>query len=280
MKTSISLLKVTVSLCFATLVVFISSLDWWGCKTELITGPISNISTSDIVKEVANANTVDKSIIAIQHLIQKIGFGYPNSESKYGKYSISNEQIANIAKSHSMFISNGSDSIYTYNIGALYDSILVLVSYLSNLSGNEWTFTGSLNETLNTLQQESQNALINMELPNNSILINIVAENGAIPSQIPLYNSTKVKSPIQVFLLAIWIITEYERYQTIIDKINWCKTLCIAGTAACVTACWLILKIPPAPQICSAWCTAAGAICLATCHDQGGGDIYKKPITK
>lgn len=279
MKNTAYIFRLLIILCIITVIIVFVSIDWWGCKTEFITNPVSTIPTADIVKEVATANTVEKAIVAIQHLIQKIGFGYSYEQSKYGKYAINGEQITNIAKIHSEYIRG--DTISTYNIGELYDSILVLTSELSIININEWIFTGNLNESLNTLQVQSQNALGDIESPNNSLLINIIAENGVIPTQVPLYDSTKVKSPIQVFLLTIWIITEFERYQTIIDKFSWCKALCTGGYVACLGVCWIIeKKIPSSGPTCRAICAAAYTYCLSLCHDQGGGDVTKKPILK
>ena len=220
METQKSIFKILVAFLITSLLAFIITLNWMGCKTEDIISPPSSIPVSQIANEIANANTQEKAIIAMKHIIQKVGLGTEVQNSRYNNYLVSEFMTNDFGRIQEQFLNNDT-SYASFLLHEMYDTLHTICnSPLHTSSG--WQLTGNRAETFLRLQQKGNSALQDPEDPNNAIILMIQSQNGIIPSQMQLYDSLVIKTPIQTFLFAIWVMEEFVIFPSTDDPYHDC----------------------------------------------------------
>jgi len=263
-------MKTKIYISMALMIIIAIAAVFWiqSCRKPVET--IESHSISYITKELNDATTPEKAAIAINHLIEKTGIGIEKGNSDYQLYTIEEDGIANLATAQSGY--NNKDT--SVNIGTYFTIFSQIMDSLQLTSNNEWIFNCNLPTALSDLSTLSNIAKGNPENPNNALILTIISVNGNIPNQITSFDSTMIISPVQAFCFNLWVANKYGKYNTLKEgartDINWCKVGCyagyIAGTALCsaLTGWWTVFLCKQALKI-------AKDICLANCHDQGGG---------
>jgi len=254
---------------FSVVMIVTTSILWLeSCRKPV--GSVEMLKTEEIIKELAVANTQEKAEVGINHLIEKIGIGITKENSDYEYYILDEGQIKDLATFQAGFV-NGDTSI---NIGTYYTIFSSYQDTLEQILKNEYVYNTTLSKTLKNLQMDAKVAMANLENPNNAMLGYIVSENGEIPNDIPLYDSTQIISPVQAFCLNIMTSNKYAEYVTekSTDGINLsgCEIGCIALGSVCSAMCSAATGFF-GTAACIFGCTVATALCLEGCHDQGGG---------
>jgi len=206
METQNNILKILLGFLIVSILAFIVSLNWMGCKTENVIEPPSTIPVSQIATEIANANTQEKAIIAINNTIKKIGIGMNIEGSNYVNFTFENSFLMDLADVHSKYINENRN----VSLDSVYNSLLSFSLRISNSYGSNTNLPQNINEIFLRLRQKANLAFDSMEDPNNVILMLIYADNGIIPLQFELYNNQTIKSPIQALLFIIWVIIEFQ----------------------------------------------------------------------
>jgi hypothetical protein len=230
MEAQKSIFKILIAFLITSLLALIVTVNWSGCKMEDIVAPPSSITVSQIVNEIANANTQEKAIETIKHIIGKVGLGINVQGSSYANFPLIEEVISNLAANHVHYLNNGNNMI---SLGAFYDSIY-------KVSPHIWQLAGNKNQTFLRLKEKSSLILNNIETPDNSILLIIYAENGYLPSKIELIDTLSVISPIQTLIFGIWTFNEF-KIENIADNVpcppkhaEFCKGVQIGATMECL----------------------------------------------
>lgn len=233
-------------------------------------GSIEMLSTEEIIRELANANTPEKAEIGINNLIEKVGIGIIKENSDYDLYVIDEEQIKTLAAAQSGFI-NGDTSI---NIGTYYSIFSGFQDTLELMMNNEYLYNCTLSKSLQNLQVDAKIAVDNLENPNNAMFGIIISEDGEIPSDIPLYDSVNMISPVQAFCFNIMTANKYGEFTLVKStddfNLSGCQIACIALGSLCAATCSAATSLL-GTAACIFVCSVATAYLLEGCHDQGGG---------
>jgi hypothetical protein len=276
---------------------------WWACDfqklspTDAVTTNVSdivgdygssttlsNIKIVTILEKLAYCRTQADADTAVRLILEKAGVRKPNipmppnPQSKYEVFVLSDEERAKLAAWHLRFVT-GEDTLTiggkllkldTLTIGENYNAIKEGADYIDQ----EFKLKDDVDKTLKKLQQEATKALRDPEKPENALLLAITAEGATIPVTIPEYKTTTLRSPIQHFLLALWITIEYGQLKSIPGRIK-VKELCILR---CLPRFFLDLffcqfeLIQQKKEECVRQDALNFRECLDSClHDQGGG---------
>ncbi len=277
---------------------------WWACDfqrlspTDAVTTEVSdivgdygssttlsNIKIVTILEKLAYCRTQAEADTAVRLILEKTGVRKPNTpmppnpQSKYEVFVLSDEDRAKLAAWHLRFVT-GEDTLTiggkllkldTLTIGENYNAIKEGADYIDQ----EFKLKDDVDKTLKKLQQEATKALRDPEKPENALLLAVTAEGATIPVTIPEYKTTTLRSPIQHFLLALWITIEYGQLKSIPGRIK-VKELCILR---CLSRFFIDLffcqfeLVQQKKEECVRQDALKFRECLESClHDQGGGN--------
>ncbi|MGH7491099.1 MAG: hypothetical protein ACREOO_01760 [bacterium] len=246
---------------------------------------LSEITIAGILEKLANCRTRAQADTAIRLLLDKTGVKHPSSplnpapQSEFGVFHLSNDAIAKLAAWHLSFVA-GRDTVHfenkiwkvdTISAGETYGSLAVQHQYIDR----ELELKGDLDQALSKLQQSAEAALRDPELPENALLVTIIAEGALIPPKTPpLFTAKTLRSPVQNFVLALWLTVEFGELKATpvpVLKRHLCLLHCYADFALHLLFC----RFEPNLQAREA-CLKSHASdffdCMQGCfHDQGGG---------
>jgi len=263
-------MKTKAYLTIASIMLVAFAAVFWVQSCRKSVGEVGALFINDIVKELNSADSPEKAEIALRHLIQKVGIGISKQNSQYQLYTLDEDQIKTIAQAQSGYI-NGDTAIC---IGQYYNIFSKFQDSLELWSGQQYQFTSTLNKSLRDLQENARIALINPDDPNNSMLLTIIADNGNIPTNVSLFDSTILISPVSAFCYCIWNAEQYGNYAILksSNKVNIsaCKVACIALGSVCGATCSAATGFW-GTAACIFACAIATELCIESCHDQGGG---------
>ena len=159
----------------------------------------------------------------------------------------------------------------TLSVGETYGSLAVQHEYLDR----ELELKGNLHEALKKLQHDAEEALDDPELPENALLVTIIAEGDVIPPKTPpLYAAKTLRSPVQNFLLAHWLTVEYGELKATplpVLQRHLCLLHCYADFALHLLFCRFELDLRDR-EACLKSHANEFFDCMQGCfHDQGGG---------
>ncbi len=231
---------------------------WSGCN-EVPTAEI-DMTTAEVVAELAAATTPAAADQAIRNVLIKSGVGVRSSDGRYEEFVVSDAEIAELAQAHVDFMTAVSPGA---RISDLHGSMLDL----AEATDGRWEFRASLDQILRDLQQASSTALASPERPANALLVTIVAEGAAVPQGPPLYDGTTVRSPVQTFLLTLWVHKHFDDGKFAEQK---CRSNCMVEFVKAIGVCQAIHHDHKARRDCLEAALAAFKTCLDGCHDQGG----------
>ncbi|MGH7451163.1 MAG: hypothetical protein ACRENG_07455 [bacterium] len=276
---------------------------WWACDfqkvspTDAVTtevsdivgaygsrATLSNIKIITILEKLAYCRTQAEADTAVRLILEKTGVRKPNTpmppnpQSKYEVFVLSDEDRAKLAAWHLRYVT-GKDTLTvegkllkldTLTIGETYNAIKGAADYIDQ----EFKLKDDMDKTLKKLQQEATKALRDPEKPENALLVAVVAQGATIPVTIPVYKTTTLCSPIQHFLLSLWITIEYGQLKSIPGRIKvreLCILRCLPRFFIDLFFCQFELVQQKKEE-----CVRQDALnfreCLGSClHDQGGG---------
>ena len=245
--------------CYTVIALFLTL----SCEFKNV-GPksLDDIETMKIANELSNSETKEKTAIAIEQMFDKIGIGNPVSKSRYEKFILSEDQISDLANLQQKYI-NKNTSINEVSIKLIFNKI--------KHSDDSWLPQQiELYSIIEELQRQITSAYSDINKPENSLVIFMTSKSGD-KNNIPLLDENTTLNPIQIYLFIIWLVKE-TKYNSELAKMTKttamsCEDACYATFAVCMTICLL----EPTP-LCELGCLAYLGICLASCHDQGGGN--------
>jgi len=237
-----------------------------GCQKNV--EPLSNnTNINTLINDLEDAETQKEIETVIASILNKIGIGEDIQNSIYSDYSLTSDQITELSD---IQLDYKKGNTYNKTIEDIYTGLVIYSDTVSHLTNNYWVLSGSLEETLIELQRSAQEALNNIDDPNNSLLMVIYSKDGQILDDIIEYKTTTVLSPVQFFLFYIWTHKAYGETLKSVEMTG-CQAACLAGGTVCCGLC-IISIFGNAP--CCAACAFSAWMCFSTCplHEGGSGN--------
>lgn len=181
-----------------TAFLIVSMLTFWGCDKEEVIDISGETEIEAVVNDLAYADTEVEAHRAIRNLLNKTEIGTYHVGSKYEPYAMTDESIAQLAEAHILY----KKGELIYSMGEMFEDIMAISS---KVDMPEIDFETASNK----LGTQTESALANPDDSENAILAVIAAEGDTIPTNVPLYRETTIKSPIQNTLFGIWLHREF-----------------------------------------------------------------------
>ncbi len=277
---------------------------WWACDfqkvapSDPLTTKVSEVVGRDsgidkitgmpiatILKNLTECSTLEQAEIAIKLLLDKTGVRHPASpppvpglKNKYEVFYLSQEALTKLAAWHLSFVTGKDEvslegkvwKVRPLNVGDSFGCMASLHEYVNR----ELELKVDLDKAMKKLSKDAEKALRDPEPAENALLISIIAEGATIPSKIEEYDASTLRSPVQHFLLSLWLLVEYGELKATpapILKMQLCLLRCYPDLVVDVLFC----RFEPDAQAVEA-CVHTHADdfkqCTYSCfHDQGGG---------
>jgi hypothetical protein len=262
MKTAV---KVGLSLLPAVLAVAVCL--FWGCQNEPVADFSEETRIVDVVGELAGSDSQAEAEAAIRNLLNKAEMGTAFPGSRYEAYEFSDEDIADLAELHLLYL-NGE---FEPSLAHTFEAMMRVADDMS-MPRMEFDSAASM------FQGQTADALADPEEPGNALLVAIAAEDGKIPGTAPSYNEATVRSPVQTVLFGLWFDVEFgslpeggsaELAPAEKDPEKVCRKKCFKDFI--IDFVWCIHNYPSGPERdeCIEAARDEFEECLQDCHDQG-----------
>lgn len=179
------------------------AVTWWACEFERTidhAGPSDplNVKLTQLLGELSSSKSQQEAEQAITRLLEKTGVGLPVKGSKYTDDLLPDDYVAELAQEHVRHL-RGEE---TTNWGDAFKFETLASDY-------EWDAAIGFEDVTARLQQQASAALADPESPNHALLLAMVLPGNALPEAIATPAPADLISPVQEFLLEIWMAHEY-----------------------------------------------------------------------
>jgi hypothetical protein len=262
MKTAV---KVGLSLLPAVLAVAVCL--FWGCQNEPVADFSEETRIVDVVGELAGSDSQAEAEAAIRNLLNKAEMGTAFPGSRYEAYEFSDEDIADLAELHLLYL-NGE---FEPSLAHTFEAMMRVADDMS-MPRMEFDSAASM------FQGQTADALADPEEPGNALLVAIAAEDGKIPGTAPSYNEATVRSPVQTVLFGLWFDVEFGSLPEggsaeLAPARSQPEHICIRNCYKkyLIEEAWCERRYPSGGELikCIAQAYTKYQECLDDCHDQG-----------
>lgn len=173
----------------------------WTCGIEKIgLQEPSPIPISEIVSELANAQTQAQAEFAMDLILKKTGVGTQIVGSRYGDYFLDENIVANVVQTHLR-------TLREPRFRLTWQEVFELEQILPE---GDWLSPVVFDDVRQRFKEEATLALRDPEAPNNAVMLAIMAKDGIIPTSVPDLGGEEELLGIQDFLLTVWIHYEFQ----------------------------------------------------------------------